>query len=347
MDHPKNRLAKKISQGTGNFTPSDRVIADYLLRAYPLGLLQNASEIADELDINADFDSADSIAGDKNSSIENSQDNVTASSLSLDTDFDMDTEDSEFATGPDDEFGFEFEEDLGDLTEPESTDMGNSTPLSFDTTTDNFDAETTDSDTDSFTFETEEETAQDLDAFPDIEFSDDAAPGFQTSEEETDSDQFAPSLDKAHDSAFTEQAHSDLNSEAADKETSTAAEPVQSNDDIETGIKSVIPSKVKEQKEEREEDFGAAFEQMEPSLSAQSLDDIAASILKDQETPAPIEPETKPLPEIEPEPKPAPVAKPVTLFARCEGCNHKLAYKETLSGKRVRCPACSAAFKLP
>ncbi len=52
MDHPKNRLAKKISQGTDNFTPSDRVIADYLLRAYPLGLLQNASEIADELDIN-------------------------------------------------------------------------------------------------------------------------------------------------------------------------------------------------------------------------------------------------------------------------------------------------------
>ena len=52
MEHPKNRLAEKISQGTEAFTPSDRVIADYLLRAYPLSLLQSASEIADELDIN-------------------------------------------------------------------------------------------------------------------------------------------------------------------------------------------------------------------------------------------------------------------------------------------------------
>ena len=52
MEHPKNRLAEKISQGAETFTPSDRIIADYLLRAYPLSLLQNASEIADELDIN-------------------------------------------------------------------------------------------------------------------------------------------------------------------------------------------------------------------------------------------------------------------------------------------------------
>lgn len=52
MEHPKNRLAEKISQGTVAFTPSDRIIADYLLRAYPLSLLQSASEIADELEIN-------------------------------------------------------------------------------------------------------------------------------------------------------------------------------------------------------------------------------------------------------------------------------------------------------
>jgi len=52
MEHPKNHLANKISQGADKFTPSDRIIADYLLRAYPLGLLQNASEIADELEIN-------------------------------------------------------------------------------------------------------------------------------------------------------------------------------------------------------------------------------------------------------------------------------------------------------
>lgn len=52
MEHPKNRLAKKISQNTDNFTPSDRIIADYLLRVFPLGFMQNASEIADELEIN-------------------------------------------------------------------------------------------------------------------------------------------------------------------------------------------------------------------------------------------------------------------------------------------------------
>jgi DNA-binding MurR/RpiR family transcriptional regulator len=52
VEHPKNRLARKISLGTGKFTPSDRIVADYLLRAYPLGLLQSASEIAEELAIN-------------------------------------------------------------------------------------------------------------------------------------------------------------------------------------------------------------------------------------------------------------------------------------------------------
>ena len=52
LEHPKNRLAEKISNGAEIFTPSDRLIADYLLRAYPLSLLQNASEIADELHIN-------------------------------------------------------------------------------------------------------------------------------------------------------------------------------------------------------------------------------------------------------------------------------------------------------
>jgi len=53
MDHPKNRFAEKISNNSENFTPSDRIIADYLLRGYPLGLLQNASEIAGELNITA------------------------------------------------------------------------------------------------------------------------------------------------------------------------------------------------------------------------------------------------------------------------------------------------------
>lgn len=52
MEHPKNRLASKISQNAEKFTPSDRIIADYLLRVFPLGFMQNASEIADELEIN-------------------------------------------------------------------------------------------------------------------------------------------------------------------------------------------------------------------------------------------------------------------------------------------------------
>jgi DNA-binding MurR/RpiR family transcriptional regulator len=52
MEHPKNRLANTISLNADKFTPSDRIIADYLLRAFPLGFMQNASEIADELNIN-------------------------------------------------------------------------------------------------------------------------------------------------------------------------------------------------------------------------------------------------------------------------------------------------------
>jgi len=64
------------------------------------------------------------------------------------------------------------------------------------------------------------------------------------------------------------------------------------------------------------------------------------------EPPAPEPPKPVPMPEF---PKPAAPAenKPTTLFARCEGCGHKLAYKSTLSGKRVRCPACQVAFVLP
>ncbi len=52
-EHPKNRFAGKISRGSDVFTPSDRKIADYLLRVYPLGLLQNAAEIAEELEMTA------------------------------------------------------------------------------------------------------------------------------------------------------------------------------------------------------------------------------------------------------------------------------------------------------
>ncbi|MCQ1058890.1 MurR/RpiR family transcriptional regulator [Photobacterium sp. DNB23_23_1] len=52
-EHPKNRFVGKISRGFDSFTPSDRKIADYLLSVYPLGLLQNAAEIAEELELTA------------------------------------------------------------------------------------------------------------------------------------------------------------------------------------------------------------------------------------------------------------------------------------------------------
>ena len=52
MDHPGKLFAEKISRYTDKFTPSDHMIADYLLRTYPVGFLQNASELAKELKIN-------------------------------------------------------------------------------------------------------------------------------------------------------------------------------------------------------------------------------------------------------------------------------------------------------
>jgi len=58
--------------------------------------------------------------------------------------------------------------------------------------------------------------------------------------------------------------------------------------------------------------------------------------------------ETKPVEEkpaiiaLEPDPQ-----RPTVKLARCGQCDHKLAYKETLSGKKARCPSCRSAFVLP
>ena len=74
-----------------------------------------------------------------------------------------------------------------------------------------------------------------------------------------------------------------------------------------------------------------------------NLDTIAS-----QPSAAPKPPPTpQPEPPKAPAPKPEPAESHATLFARCEGCGHKLAYKQSLSGKRVRCPACRTAFALP
>ena len=46
-------------------------------------------------------------------------------------------------------------------------------------------------------------------------------------------------------------------------------------------------------------------------------------------------------------PLPANPDRPGVSMARCAACDHKLAYRETLSGKRARCPSCKSAFVLP
>lgn len=39
--------------------------------------------------------------------------------------------------------------------------------------------------------------------------------------------------------------------------------------------------------------------------------------------------------------------RPSVSLARCGKCDHKLAYKDSLSGKKARCPSCQSAFVLP
>ncbi len=296
--------------------------------------LSEAFDPTDDLDTADDFNLTKEQSDDNEFATPDLQKDATAATLSTDTDFGKDIDATEFASGPDNEFAFEFDEELGELAEADPISLNDTTPLSFDETPTNFTGEEFESEEASFTFETEDDSkSQSLDEFPDIDFTEDASIDFDTSEIETENNPFKPSLDEFPETDFT--ATADRDDESDDKET----------------------------KEEDPEDFAAAFDEIEPSLSSERLDDLAASILKDQETldsveiePTPsveikaepipnIVPEPPPLPEISPVSKPAP--KPATLFARCEGCNHKLAYKETLSGKRVRCPACSVAFKLP
>jgi len=52
MPNPKIQFHDRISRAYKRLTPSDRKIADYLLRGYPAGLLENASTIAEALDVN-------------------------------------------------------------------------------------------------------------------------------------------------------------------------------------------------------------------------------------------------------------------------------------------------------
>lgn len=51
MKTPWEQFCERISQHAPKFTPSDKKIADYLLRSYPRCLLDNASDIANELQL--------------------------------------------------------------------------------------------------------------------------------------------------------------------------------------------------------------------------------------------------------------------------------------------------------
>jgi DNA-binding MurR/RpiR family transcriptional regulator len=52
MENPLISLANRIAENAHRFTPSDRLIAEYLLRDYPTSFMQTASELAKELNIN-------------------------------------------------------------------------------------------------------------------------------------------------------------------------------------------------------------------------------------------------------------------------------------------------------
>jgi len=64
----------------------------------------------------------------------------------------------------------------------------------------------------------------------------------------------------------------------------------------------------------------------------------------EEEEPAAAEPEEEKPAIIPLDPDPQ---RPTVKLARCGQCDHKLAYKEALSGKKARCPSCKSAFMLP
>ncbi len=99
-----------------------------------------------------------------------------------------------------------------------------------------------------------------------------------------------------------------------------------------------------------EDDFAGAFRE-EEGAGEQPADttrddwgaaedgDFAAFPADEPEEPA----EEKPaIIALDPDPR-----RPDVKLARCGSCDHKLAYKEGLSGKKARCPSCKSPFVLP
>ncbi len=175
--------------------------------------------------------------------------------------------------------------------------------------------------------------------------------------EDVDDDSFdGPSDTFDDDELMTEET-------AADSEQEEAA----STDDIwgeESAVKSGGETPAAQEDDDfsfgDEGDLGSAFD--EPATAEkEDVRNVADSFLSDLENKlnldslsqqpatapeAPVAPQPDPTPAA-PAPKEEPAESQATLFARCEGCGHKLAYKQALSGKRVRCPACRTAFALP
>jgi hypothetical protein len=221
-----------------------------------------------------------------------------------------------------------------------------------------------------FTFEKEENVAVAPSEIPVTETdpSDFTVEHFESNEEKSFEfeDVDDSSFDGPEDSFSEEELASDEAPEASTEAKDDWGES--STDDIwgdEAGLPSDTTGTPASQEDEEisfgdESDLGSAFDEPKAEAKDGNIGDVANSFLNDLEDKLNLDsfteksttpPEPPPAPQPDPpkptEPEPKPTESQSTLFARCEGCGHKLAYKQALSGKRVRCPACRTAFALP
>jgi len=210
-----------------------------------------------------------------------------------------------------------------------------------------------------FSFETEaNDYSQDLDRFADVDFS-----------ESSEEFELEPSPGAVNE--FSWEQPDEAEDEMADEDFTLKPEPpAAADDDLASAFDENLNPNIDADDndfdipdigQEPEDNAGTELElELPPDFSMKSDFDLDAELKSStpdfsvdntfpeeaSEPPAPEPPAPEPPPLVF-TPPPAAEAKPATLFARCEGCGHKLAYKSTLSGKRVRCPACQVAFVLP
>ncbi|WP_298039490.1 hypothetical protein [uncultured Desulfuromonas sp.] len=103
------------------------------------------------------------------------------------------------------------------------------------------------------------------------------------------------------------------------------------------------PAPPEDAEEAAEEATATATALREESLPAQPWEEAA----EEEETEAPAESFQPPPAEPMASRLPDDPRKPGVHLARCEQCGHKLAYKEKMVGKKVRCPSCKEALGLP